>query len=321
MYFSNKNNFFHGIMFHHFHDDKLHKKSQGSISKDVLYKIIKFLGRENILDAKDFLLRFKENKLKEKDLCFTFDDGIKSQYDVALPVLEDLKIKGFFFIYSSLLEAKPDLLEVYRYFRTNYFKDIDEFYENFFSKCNLNLENFFKNNEKIIKSKKIKYPFYSINDIKFRLIRDNLMDKEKYEKIMLEMFAEKNFKEKKEFNNLFMNKENLINLKQSGHQIGLHSHSHHTNFKKLDYKTQYSEYDKNLNILTKNLNCNKNEIVSMSHPCGSYNDDSLKVLEKLGVELGFKNIMDVKDNIDKSDNSKFEIAREDHANIIKLMNQ
>ena len=59
----------------------------------------------------------------------------------------------------------------------------------------------------------------------------------------------------------------------------------------------------------------------MSHPCGSYNDDSLKVLEKLGVELGFKNIMDVKDNIDKSDNSKFEIAREDHANIIKLMNQ
>ena len=74
-------------------------------------------------------------------------------------------------------------------------------------------------------------------------------------------------------------------------------------------------------IHAKNLNCNKNEIVSMSHPCGSYNDDSLKVLEKLGVELGFKNIMDVKDNIDKSDNSKFEIAREDHANIIKLMNQ
>ena len=28
MYFNKKNNFFHGIMFHHFHDDKLHTKSQ-----------------------------------------------------------------------------------------------------------------------------------------------------------------------------------------------------------------------------------------------------------------------------------------------------
>ena len=34
MYFTNNNNFHHGIMFHHFHDDKIHPKSQGSISKD-----------------------------------------------------------------------------------------------------------------------------------------------------------------------------------------------------------------------------------------------------------------------------------------------
>ena len=59
MYFNNKNNFFHGIMFHHFHDDNLHKKSQGSINKDDFYKILKFIGRENILDAKDFFSRFK----------------------------------------------------------------------------------------------------------------------------------------------------------------------------------------------------------------------------------------------------------------------
>ena len=38
MYFNNK--FYHGIMFHNFHDEKLHKKSQGSISKDNFYKII-----------------------------------------------------------------------------------------------------------------------------------------------------------------------------------------------------------------------------------------------------------------------------------------
>ena len=45
----------HGIMFHHFHDKKKHKKSQGTINKHQLSKIIKFIGRENILDAEQFI--------------------------------------------------------------------------------------------------------------------------------------------------------------------------------------------------------------------------------------------------------------------------
>ena len=59
MYFTSKNNFFHGIMFHHFHDENLHKKSQGSINQDDFYKLIKFIGRKNILDANEFFIRCK----------------------------------------------------------------------------------------------------------------------------------------------------------------------------------------------------------------------------------------------------------------------
>ena len=44
MYFNNTNSFFHGIMFHHFHDDEMHTKGQGSVSKDDFYKIIRFIG-------------------------------------------------------------------------------------------------------------------------------------------------------------------------------------------------------------------------------------------------------------------------------------
>ena len=95
MYFTNNNNIFHGIMFHHFHDDKIHKKNQGSISQNEFYNLVKFIGRKNILNADDFFVRYKENKLTEKNVCFTFDDAIKSQYDIALPVLEDFKIKVF----------------------------------------------------------------------------------------------------------------------------------------------------------------------------------------------------------------------------------
>ena len=36
-----KNQFFHGIMFHHFHDKNKHYKGQGSISANLLFKMIK----------------------------------------------------------------------------------------------------------------------------------------------------------------------------------------------------------------------------------------------------------------------------------------
>ena len=82
-YFSNKNSFFHGIMFHHFHDENIHKKIQGSINQDEFYKLIKFIGRDNILDADEFFNKFKENKLSNTDVCISFDDGLSCEYDIA----------------------------------------------------------------------------------------------------------------------------------------------------------------------------------------------------------------------------------------------
>lgn len=47
--------FFHGVMFHHFHNNKgIHTKSQGSIDRNQLIRIIKKIGRKNILDADIF---------------------------------------------------------------------------------------------------------------------------------------------------------------------------------------------------------------------------------------------------------------------------
>ena len=322
MYFSDKNNFFHGICFHHFHDDNFHKKTQGSINRDQFYKLIKFIGKENILDADQFFNRYKENKLIEKNVCFTFDDTLKCQYDIALPVLEDLKIKSFFFVYSSIFEGKPELLELYRYFRVNCFSNVDEFYNLFFKKLNIDLLNFFKKNEKKIKDKKISNPFYSINDIKFRLVRDELLTRKNYQEVMLKMFKEKNFKPNVYYDSLFLNSEHLIKIKKLGHTIGLHSHSHPVQLEKLSFEEQTQEYNKNIKILSKILKCDKKEIKSMSHPCRSYNQDTLKVLKNLNIELGFKEVMtiDSEKKMKKINNSCLEIARQNHADIMAMMN-
>ena len=57
----------------------------------------------------------------------------------------------------------------------------------------------------------------------------------------------------------------------------------------------------------------------MSHPCGSYNEDTLQILKELGIELGFKQVMTIEreKGMKKINNSFLEIAREDHTNILK----
>ncbi len=60
MNYLKKNNFFHGVMFHHFHDNKTHQKGQGSINKDELVKLINFVGRKNIVNAEEFMEKYKK---------------------------------------------------------------------------------------------------------------------------------------------------------------------------------------------------------------------------------------------------------------------
>ena len=322
MYFNKNNNFFHGIMFHHFHDDGTHTKGQGSIDKDDFYKMINFIGRNNILDADIFFEKFKNNKLKEKEVCLTFDDAIKCQIDVALPVLEELKIKSFFFVYTSMFEEKPDNLEIFRYFRMNYFNNVDEFYNSFYQVLDKDLKTFFEDNNDKIKATKIKFPHYSIEDIKFRLVRDIFLTKSQYEETMLLMFKEKQFNYKDFFKKLFFQKDDLIRLDSLGHFVGLHSHNHPTLLEKLNYDEQKDEYEKCLSSISNILDKPKNEIKYMSHPCGSYNKDTFEILKELGIELGFKQIMTIEPEkgMKKINNSFLEIARQDHAEIYKRMN-
>ena len=121
VYFNKKNSFCHGIMFHHFHDSKKHHRSQGSITADQLIKLIDYIGKNNIIDPSDFYNLVKEKKLNSKKVCLTFDDGLKSQFDIAYPILEEKKIKAFFFVYSSIFTKKINYLEIFRDFRNTKF--------------------------------------------------------------------------------------------------------------------------------------------------------------------------------------------------------
>jgi len=301
----------HGIMFHHFHSDK-HSQSQGSISAEQFSEMIDFLEKDyNILSAQEFSKKTLALDLEPNDICFTFDDALKCQYDIAIPILKERGINAFFFVYGSALTESPDNLEFYRDFRNCFFSSVEDFYSNFFKFFE---DMFPKKNEIFIKQYPDNYleafSFYTDNDRKFRYIRDNILGNDAYIELMEGFIIERGYSKELRRDALFLSTEDLCNIESEGHVIGLHSYTHPTKIDELDVNAQYEEYKKNLDLL---VNVLKSRPTTMSHPCGRYSAETLSVLKQLDIQIGFCSSMK------NSMLSALEIPREDHANIVKLL--
>ena len=304
--------FTHSIMFHHFHNDK-HLPAQGSLSSNDFSKMLDWLGDKfNLIGAKEYLKRFEQSHLTDNDVCLSFDDALLCQYDIAIPILQERGIDAFFFVYSSVFSGTPDNLEVFRYFRTNNFHDIDDFYSQFFKLVEIEFGRELEQHRS--KYQKLNYlnafPFYTENDKWFRYLRDQVLGTVNYEKLMLHLMASKNFVPSEIIKDLWMSEDELKEISKQGHLVGLHSYSHPTQMSKFSYQEQYKQYKKNL----EHLNAVVGEVVCMSHPCGDYNDDTLKILNELGIRIGFRSSLS-----ETTIKGKFEIPRDDHANIYKAM--
>ena len=303
----------HSVMFHHFHNAQ-HLPSQGSLSSSDFVQMIDWLNiRYSILNASDYKKKFENSTLKGTDICFSFDDALKCQFDIAYPVLERLGIESFFFVYSSVFSNNPDFLEIYRYFRTVCYENIDEFYLDFFGIVkSMDKDKYIVQNAKYLSLNYLSaFPFYSENDKWFRYIRDNYLIKNQYEDIMSALMIKKDFDVNLAKQKLWMSENDLITLDSSGHRIGLHSYSHPTKMSKLNKSEQKLEYQRNYKHLSELLG---KSINAMSHPCGDYSNDTLNILKEIPIDIGFRSNMSIKEI-----RSPLEIPRDDHANVFKLM--
>lgn len=301
-------------MFHHFHNN-IHPKGQGSINDETFENILDYYSKKNnILSADIFYDKFQKKTLEEFDVCLTFDDNLKCQYDIALPILEKYSLKAFWFVYSSPFEGIYEKIEIYRYFRSKFFNSFDEFYELFFEflKNHEEFKNVFQLLENFDSARYLsEFSFYSKKDKIFRYTRDNILGEKKYVEVMDSII------EKSELNlnislhkSLWMGKDDLIDLSKKGNLIGLHSHTHPTRIGEKSKKNQYENYKKNKEILEDLLG---EDLTSMSHPCNSYNSDTLEVLNSLDIKIGFRS------NMETGFESNLEIPRIDHSEITKLL--
>ena len=297
-----------GIMFHHFHG-KGHIRSLGSIGKEQFKKILKYLKRKyNLLSAETYFNKANKNELCSKDICLTFDDTLKSQFDIAFPILKKENLNAFFFIYSSVFDKKLNLMEVFRDFSNRNFKNINYFYKLFFSTFKkLNKKKFFEYKKNFKKNYLKEYKFYTLLDRKYRYVRDIILEKKEYEKVLIKMMNIKKYNIKKNYKNLFMNKKQISILIRNKNIIGLHSHSHLPNLKKITSHQQLKDYKKNYEFIKKNF---RTIPVSASYPFGRYNSNTIKIMKKLKIQIAFLSKKSVS-------SSNFKMGRIDHANLLK----
>lgn len=302
-------------MFHHFHGGE-HPIGQGSISAEQFADLLEFVGRKRILDADEWQVRAVTGRLERGDLCLSFDDGLACQASIAVPVLDAYDIRAFWFVYTSPQDGEVQRLELYRYFRDVAFESVDDFYAAFDARLRDSmwwpevqgaLADFSPHRYLA------EFPFYSDGDRRFRFLRDRVLGPERYFALMDSMVAEAGYDPVSVTRSLFLSGDDIRTLHNSGHRIGLHSHSHPTRLEDLNAAAQTEEYRTNAARIEALIG---EPVSCMSHPCNSYNDVTLKVLDEMGIEIGFRSNMHP---VEKP--GRYEYPREDHANLIKEMYQ
>jgi len=304
-----------GTIFHYFKDGKIHKDCQGALTEKEFAKIINYL-RSNyvLLDADEFLFQAKQGT--PGITCITIDDGVRSQYDIARSVLNREKIKAFWFIYTSHFNDNPSRLEIYHDFRFTCYNSVDDFYCDFYRVCNeskfgmeIDIDDFSKID---VSNYRLNSDCHTVNDLRFRFIRDVILNKNQFNDIMMSLIKYKNYSISDRLNKLWISAEELKVLENEGHVIGLHSETHPTKMINNEYAVQLNEYSTNKSTLERLLG---GPINCVAYPSGSYNLDTLLVMKKLNIEYAFTA------NRMRSLISMLELPRRNHTEIVDEMKQ
>jgi peptidoglycan/xylan/chitin deacetylase (PgdA/CDA1 family) len=277
-------------MLHHFHGGHHKPDNSGSLSAEQLNSVLLKIGLSRFVTPERWISGVTKGDLPETAVCLTFDDGLRSQIDVCMPVLDSHGLKAFWFVYSAPMEGQMPLLEIFRRFRYFYFDNVNEYYESFFAECAQDsLEKIQTSAFKDFYSDySTRFPFYSDTDIKYRYLRDQVLSRDKYEKLVISIMEANHLSVETLSEGLWLSDSDIQLLNKTGHEIGLHSYDHPTNMARLSIEEQLEQYSRNYLHLT-GLGVTPRTV---AHPGGSYSKETLTILADMGLDCGFRSSMD-----------------------------
>ena len=285
---SYRRGFHHGLMFHRFRSCLDEASCQGALTPEEFERVLLYVGLENILAPNEWLSRLEENRLGENDLCVTFDDGLRCQVEHALPVLERHGLRAFWFVYSCVFDNSGIIAksEIYSHAAAQ-LGGTTPLLRELLRRCPSEMRAQLDSPEFAGYAQGMREvaPFYSLNDIKYRFLRDRAVDKHCFESLMDDIIKERGVLAEVIVRRLWLDNLDLKVLSANDHVIGLHSYDHPYRMAELGCEAQREQYLKNFSHIESVTNIRP---VSMSHPLNSYNTHLLNSLNALGIKCGFR---------------------------------
>jgi len=281
------------IEYHYVSDESFlrnFKKISPTLFENHLKKLI--VNRQ-ALSVDELLVCAEKNKSYPQH-CFipTFDDSLRPTMKAVLPILQRNKVQAIFFINTApLINQSLNLIEkqrILQYVGSDYATFFREFCQTALEMFPHLPQNKFADTEKNREFAKQNYhpefTFYSPLERYYRLLRDDYLKMEEHKAIIDEMF-DNNFDEYEWINMINLRENDLLKIREEGHIIAGHSHTHPFNMKKLNHHLQEAEIKQNLKEIEKILN----EPISIyAHPSNSFDETTINVLKQYGIKCAFK---------------------------------
>jgi peptidoglycan/xylan/chitin deacetylase (PgdA/CDA1 family) len=300
-------------MFHRFCPAARTLRPQGALTPDEFDAVLRQVGLQHILPASEWLARVDAGTLRDRDRCVTFDDGLRSQVEHALPVLRRHGLEAFWFVHSCAAEGRPPKAEVYSHLGG--IVGMEKVIGLLLSRCPPDMLQALGTVPFADYSTKMRAaaPFYTEGDLQYRFLRNCPEYRERFETIMDGVAGELGYDLNSLASELWLGDADLRALAESGQVVGLHSYSHPYELAALPPDAQREEYRRNYDHLQR---ATGRRPVSMSHPLNSYGEETLRVLEQLGIRCGFRANM-APSASGRVNPTRLELAREDSANLLR----
>ena len=267
--------------YHYIRDDFTTKyQSIFGVTPIVFKKQLLLLkNKSDFISSCDLITNGKEIlQSKENYFLITFDDGLKEQYQLALPILDELKIPAILFANSKNFENK----KVSTVHKIHLLRSILSS-SKFFSELKhinklLNLTEL-----DVLKAEKT-YIYDTKENAALKYLLNFKIDFTNQEQIISTIF-EKYFDENQVLESLYMTENEIIELSAKGF-LGSHTHNHYPigllNENEMEFELNHSK------LFFENLTNSKIEMVA--YPYGSpeaCTNQTAEIAKKVGYKFGF----------------------------------
>ena len=250
------------------------------ITPELFKKQLQLLkAKGDFVHPKELISNYNEIlKSKQNYYLITYDDGLKEQYNYALPILEELKIPAIFFANSKNFQDKK-LSTVHKIHLLRSIISPSDLLI-YLSKQNSDMQ---LSNEEVAKSQNI----YIYDDKESALLKYFLnfkLDYKHQEEIISKIF-DLHFDEIEILDNLYMSENQIIDLSKKGF-LGSHTHNHFP-IGLLDNSQMKFELE-NSKLYFENLTKTKIEMVAYPYGTTDACTEQVAIMAKsVGYKLGF----------------------------------